>query len=226
VLDDEKTLHEIDDAALQAHVQRAAAAFRDKSLKREYFATLEGSKVAKAVVVYWSPQLKSWNLWENVKTFAARALRLARDYRLARVGLVLNTKEAAPLVGKAVEGAVLGTYTFDKYKQEKDDFFAKEASLTILAHPDHQADAEARKARYAWVAENVNRARDLINEPGSVVTPESIAADSGEIAREVELEIEVLDPTALRDWASDQDLDALLLVAARDPAAWTGPRSG
>ena len=114
------------------------------------------------------------------------------------MGLVLNTKDAAPLVGKAVEGAVLGTYAFDSYQQEKDEFFAKEASLTILAHPDHQADAEARKARYAWVAENVNRARDLINEPGNVVTPETIAAEAGEIAREVELEIEVLDPAALR----------------------------
>ena len=40
VLDDEKTLHEIDDPAIAAHVQRAAAAFRDKTLKREYYATL------------------------------------------------------------------------------------------------------------------------------------------------------------------------------------------
>jgi len=183
VLDEGTTLHEIDDAAIAGHVERAAAAFRDKTLKREYFATLPDGAKAKAVVVYWSPQLKSWNLWENVKTFTARALRLARDYRLPRVGLVLNTKDAAPLVGKAVEGAVLGTYVFDKYKQEKDDFFAKEASLTILAHPDHQADAEARKARYAWVSENVNRARDLINEPGNVVTPESIAAEAGDLAR-------------------------------------------
>jgi leucyl aminopeptidase len=198
VLDDEKTLHEIDDAVVSAHVQRAAAAFRNKTLKREYYATLPEGAGARAVVVYWSPQLKSWNLWENVKTFAARSLRLARDYRMARVGLLLNAKDAAPLVGKAVEGAVIGTHAFDKYKQEKDDFFAKEASLTILAHPDHQADAEARKARYAWVAENVNRARDLVNEPGNAVTPETIAAEAGELAREVDLEVEVLDPAALR----------------------------
>ena len=52
-------------------------------------------------------------------------------------------------MGKAVEGAVLGAYAFDRYRQEKDEFFAKEASLTILAHPDHEADAEARSARYA-----------------------------------------------------------------------------
>ncbi len=198
VLDEDTTLGEVDDPALAAHVRQAVAAFRDKTLKREYFATLPEGSPARALVVYWSPQLKGWNLWENVKTFTARALRLARDYRLPRVGLVLNTEEAAPFVGKAVEGAVLGTYAFDRYRQEKDDFFSKQASLTILVHPEHQADAEARKGRYAWVAENVNRARDLINEPGGVATPEAIAAEAGEVAREVDLEIEVLDPAALR----------------------------
>jgi leucyl aminopeptidase len=198
VLDAEATLHEIDDPVLAEHVRRAGEAFRAKTLKREYFATLADGATAKAVVVYWSPQLKSWNLWENVKTFTARALRLARDYRLAHVGLVLNTREAAPYVGKAVEGALLGAYSFDRYRQEKDEFLAKECTLTILAHADQQAEAEARRGRYAWVAENVNRARDLINEPGAVVTPEAIASEAGEIAREVGLEIEVLDPAALR----------------------------
>jgi len=198
VLDEGAGLHELDDALVASHVERAAAAFRDKALKREYFATLPEGAKAKAVVVYWSPLLRSWNLWENVKTFTARALRLGRDYRLAHVGILLNAKEAAPLVGKAVEGAVLGTYSFDKYKQEKDEFFAKEASLTIFAHPDHQADAEARRARYLWVSENVNRARSLINEPGDVVTPETIAAEAGEVARELDLEVEVLDPAALK----------------------------
>ena len=44
VLDDEKTLHEIDDPALAAHVARREA-FKEKTLKREYFATLpEGAR--------------------------------------------------------------------------------------------------------------------------------------------------------------------------------------
>jgi leucyl aminopeptidase len=197
VLDENATLHEIDDPAVVSHLQRAAAGFRDKSLKREYFATLgEGSRVG-AVVVYWSPQLKSWNLWENVKTFTARALRLARDYRLPKVGVVVNAREAAPYVGKVVEGAVIGTYTFDRYKQEKDDFFVKDAELIVFVHPDHETDAEARKSRYLWVSENVNRARDFINEPGAVVTPEVFANEALTVAREVDLEVEVLDPTAL-----------------------------
>jgi len=198
VLDPEKTLHVLDVPEVNAHLARAADGFREKTLKREYFVTFpEGSRL-RALVVYWSPSLKSWNLWENVKTFTARALRLARDYRLQRVGVAVNAADVSPLVGKVVEGAVLGGYSFDKYKQEKDEFLSREAQLVVLAHPDHQADAEARKARYSWVSENVNLCRDLINEPGSVVTPESLADRAGEIAKEVGLEIEILDPVGLK----------------------------
>jgi leucyl aminopeptidase len=198
VLDAERTLHVADDAAVSGHLQRAAQAFRDKTQKREYFATLPEGSSARALVAYWSPSLKSWNLWENVKTFTARALRLARDTNLPRVALLLNAADAAPLVGKAVEGAVLGAYTFDRYRQEKDEFLQKDATLTIVTHPDHQADAEARKGRYAWVSENVNQAREVINEPGAVVTPAYIADRAGEIAKEVGLEVEILDPAGLK----------------------------
>jgi leucyl aminopeptidase len=198
VLDNEKKLHDIDDLALANHVTRAAAAYREKTLKREYFVTFPDGQLPRALVVYWSPALKNWNLWENVKTFTARALRLARDYRYARVGVVVNTPEAAPLVGKVAEGATLGAYSFDKYRQEKNDFLAREAQLVILAHPDHQPDAEARKARYGWVSENVNQARELINEPGAVVYPEVIADRAREIAKDVDLQFEVLDAAGLK----------------------------
>jgi leucyl aminopeptidase len=198
ILDSEKTLHQVDDPVVAAHLERARAGFEAKTLKREYFATLPEGASPRALVAYWSPSLTSWNLWENVKTLTAKALRLARDYRYQRVGILVNTNAAAPLVGKVVEGAVLGAYTFDKYRQEKDEFLAKEAQVLLLVHPDHRADAEARRARYLWVSENVNACRDLINEPGAVVTPEYLADRAGEIAKEVDLEIEVLDPMSLK----------------------------
>ena len=50
VLDDEQVLHEVDDPAIRAHVQRATSQYREKTLKREYFATLpEGSPAAALV---------------------------------------------------------------------------------------------------------------------------------------------------------------------------------
>jgi len=66
VLDEDATLAAIDDAAIDAHVRRALDAFRAKTLRREYLATLPEGAAASALVVYWNPQLKSWNLWENV----------------------------------------------------------------------------------------------------------------------------------------------------------------
>jgi leucyl aminopeptidase len=198
VLDEGRTLHAVDDPQVRAHLERALSAYREKTLKREYFATLPEGASARAMVAYWSPSLQSWNLWENVKTFTARALRLARDLRLPRVGVALNAADAAPLVGKVVEGAVIGAYSFDRYRQEKDEFLQKDAQLVVFVHPDHQADAEARKSRYAWVSENVNLARDLINEPGAVVTPQVLADRAAEIAKEVSLQVEILDPAGLK----------------------------
>ncbi len=199
VLDGEgPSLHEIDDPGVLAHVDRAAALFKEKTLKREYFVTFPEGQSPRALVVYWSPLLKGFNLWENLKTCTSRALHLARDYHHTRIGLVLNGRDAAPLVGKAVEGAVLGAYTFDRYRQEKDEFLAREAQLLIFVHPDHQADSEARKARYAWVSENVNRCRDMINEPGAVITPEVIANTAGEVAKELDVEVEIVDPAGLK----------------------------
>src|SRR4029453_2175545 len=198
VLDEGRALHVVDDPVVAGHLQRAETGYRENTQKREYLATLPEGAAARALVAYWSPSLKSWNLWENVKTFTARALRLARDCHYARVAVVVNAAAAAPLLGKVVEGAVLGAYTFDRYKQEKDDFLQKEVQLTIVAHPDHQAAAEARKGPYAWVSENVNQARDLINEPGAVVTPAFLADRAGEIAKEVGLEVEIIDPAGLK----------------------------
>ncbi len=208
VLDPETRLHDIDEPSLAAEVARIAEGFRSKSIRRDYFTMLPDGKSARALAVYWSPSLKAWNLWENVKTFAARAVRQARDLRLPRVTMLLNSAAAAPYVGKAIEGAVIGGYAFDRYQQERDDFIARELALTVLAHPDHEADAEARRGLYTWIAENVNFCRDLINEPASVMTPEAVAEQAERVARELGLELEVLDAAALKA----RDYNGLLRV--------------
>ncbi len=197
VLDADTKLHEIDDATVVTHIDRAREAFSNGTLKRVYFATLPEGSVAGTLLIYWSPLLKAWNLWENVKTFTAQTLRHASDYRLERVGIVINDSDAAPYVGKVVEGAVIGAYRFDKYMQERDSFLAERCQLTIFAHADHEADAEARKSRYSCVSESVNFSRDLINEPGAVATPEYLADRASEIAKESSLELDILELAAL-----------------------------
>ena len=194
LVDEKEHMHTIDDPEIAAVVENAAARFRARTLTRELIQQVGH----RTIVVFSSAQVRGLNTWETVKTVVARALRLARDLGLPRVAVFLNHQEAAPLVGKAVEGAVLGAYTFDRHRQEKERFFKEKLSLEIVVHPDHQADAEARKARYAWVSENVNVARDLINEPANIVNPLILAERAQQIAAEGGLQCEVLDETALK----------------------------
>ena len=194
LLDEKETFHHIDEPELAAVVDDAAARFRARTLSRE----LIQKTGARTVAVFSLNQIKGLNTWETIKTAVARALRLARDLGLSRVAIFFNHPGAAPFVGKAVEGAVLGAYTFDRHKLEKERFFKEKLSLEIVVHPDHQADAEARKARYAWVSENVNLARDLINEPANIVNPLVLAERAQQVALETGLQCEVLDETALK----------------------------
>jgi|JI10StandDraft_1071094.scaffolds.fasta_scaffold11476_10 leucyl aminopeptidase len=194
LVDSKETMHVIDDPAIAAVVDEAAVRSNARTLSRELIQKVGN----RTVVVYSASHLRALNTWETVKTVVARSIRLARDLGLPRVALFFNHASAAPLVGKVVEGVVLGAYTFDRHRQEKERFFKEKLSLEVVVHPDHQADAEARKARYAWVSENVNLARDLINEPANIVNPVVFAEQAQQIALETGLQCEVLDETALK----------------------------
>jgi leucyl aminopeptidase len=192
--DRQKTHGEVDDPRVAALLDSSTERFRARTLQREVVAEVNG----RTVLIYGAALVRHLNPWETLKTLVARALRAARDLGLPRVALVLNHEDAAPLCGKAVEAAILGVYSFDRYKRDRDRFFKERAALEIVAHSGHQTDAEARKARYAWVSENVNLARDLINEPANVITPASLADRAAAIAQESGLQCEILDEAALK----------------------------
>ena len=91
--------------ALAAHLERAAAGFREKTQKREYFATLPEGSAARALVVYWSPQPQELEpVGEREDVHRARAAPGPRLPPRAHVAWPLNAADAAPLVGKVVGG--------------------------------------------------------------------------------------------------------------------------
>jgi leucyl aminopeptidase len=114
---------------------------------------------------------------------------------LESITVALNAKDAVPFIGKAVEGAILGAYTFDKYKKEKTDLSKLRVNLAAM----READIANKRylSRYTVVSEAVNEARDLINEPGSAVIPESMADVARKIAKESNLDVKIWDEKKL-----------------------------
>lgn len=72
------------------------------------------------------------------------------------------------------EGAISGTYSFDKYKSEKKENSIKEF---VIAEIDDEKYRKAKKGieEGLIVAQSVNMARDLINESSQYLYPETLA---------------------------------------------------
>ncbi len=90
------------------------------------------------------------------------------------------------------EGAILGLYTFTKYKERQADEEVRE--LTVL-DPDKARTDEVKRGveRGDILATSQNLARDLVNEPSNSVTPSALAERAEEVCKECGLRFQVLE---------------------------------
>jgi leucyl aminopeptidase len=83
----------------------------------------------------------------------------------------------------AVEGAILGTYRFRKYKSEKE---VKELHRLVLSPGSRgrlsEGEEGARQGKI--IAEAVNYVRDIVNSPGNEATPRMLAEEAQKLIGE------------------------------------------
>jgi len=94
--------------------------------------------------------------------------------------------EPLPEAYALAEGLLLGAYRFDRHRSEKE-----EKALTLRIPGAVEVLERARK-----VAEGVYLARDLVNEPPNLLTPEALAERALELGA-LGVEVEVLDEEAI-----------------------------
>ncbi|HVU03247.1 MAG TPA: leucyl aminopeptidase [Polyangiaceae bacterium] len=102
--------------------------------------------------------------------------------------------EKAPELRTVAEGLALGAYTFTKYFTG--DRAPKKALESVSLHrTGGRSDAAATQAieQGLAVARSVNLARDAVNEPPNVLTPEALAGLARGVAKAGKLKITVLD---------------------------------
>jgi leucyl aminopeptidase len=131
---------------------------------------------------------------ETIRRAASAGVRRARELG-ARVVAVETLGERLAVQARAhavTEGAILGAYTFDRYKREKAD---KRVEELRLVEADARRRGEATEgARTGEVfAEATCFARDLINSPANDVHPTHLARVAVQVAKEGRLRVTVLD---------------------------------
>ncbi|WP_007027413.1 leucyl aminopeptidase [Saccharomonospora iraqiensis] len=114
---------------------------------------------------------------------------------LAGTARALTTLSAVDLQA-AVEGTVLGSYTFDRYKSEPGT--APVGTLDVAAPEEGTTRAHRATLKAAGtIAEAVTVARDLVNTPPNDLYPGSFADRARELAEDAGVDVEVLDEKAL-----------------------------
>ena len=191
VIDSETNLFEADDSRLGQALRRAQEGFREEKYRRELFQTFDEKESVKALLVFSTSLSKSFDLSENVKIAAARALSYASDYGLSKVAFLLNHPAGVGYVASAAEGAALGAYRFDKYKKDRDKKKPK-PSFAIVCRQEDRKQVEPTLSRSLVVSEAVNHTRDLVNEPGDKVYPKVLAEVAKKIAKNSGLGVTVV----------------------------------
>jgi leucyl aminopeptidase len=145
----------------------------------------------------------------KLRDLGAAAIKLARRHGAARVAIALPSLPPArslDALRHAVEGCVLGSYRFAKYRGEDSKKVDPVKSVAIATEraaakggkkKPTAAQLKAAQAaidRGAVVADAICQARDLINEPAAVVTPVYLAEHARALARQHGLEIKVYGP--------------------------------
>ncbi|OGK82361.1 MAG: leucyl aminopeptidase [Candidatus Rokubacteria bacterium GWA2_70_23] len=182
------------DGALDGLLSRVLAAetFDGKAGQSSHVYTNGRLAAPRVLVVGLGPKKEASA--EAVRRAAAHGARRARDLGAVSAAMFLPG-EGVPARQRAqavAEGAILGTYRFDKYLKEKD---GKALGAVAVVEPDRRQQALAREGvrlGEIW-AQATCAARDLVNEPANVVTPTYLAGRAEEIARAGRLKVRVLE---------------------------------
>ncbi|MCX4991432.1 MULTISPECIES: leucyl aminopeptidase [unclassified Streptomyces] len=144
---------------------------------------------------------------EQDDSFDAEALRRAAGVAARALAGAKKAAFALPITdaadaGAVAEGARLGAYGFDAYKETGRGDAAKNGKgplgeVALLGGKPRDAAYKAAIARATAVTEELNRARDLINTPPNDLNPESFAAVATAAGKEHGIKVQVLDEKAL-----------------------------
>jgi leucyl aminopeptidase len=149
-----------------------------------------------------------------MRNAAAQGIRKALKLKRGEVSIVASAAgdrgdREGDLWKPALEGAVLGAYSFSKYKSEKG------TALTSVELVSEANPAEAQRA--LSLCECVNYARDLVNDNAHNVYPESFAREARAVAKKGRMKCIVLDERAI-------EKKGLGLLKAVGQASPFGPR--
>lgn len=182
-----------DPSALAPLLAPVRVGYESGKLKGEQLVALPASFKTRSLLVYNLDAAERQEFGEKVAIAlpAVCASACAKGFNRAVVLFGLGTK----WTDRAVSGALLGSYSFTKYKAKKDK---RKLDLSFHVEAGDRKAVSKTLEEHAGVARCANEARALVNEPANVATISEVVRMAKTVARETGLSCRVLDERALK----------------------------
>ena len=184
----------------------------DFSAKAEQVAVVypRGAIKARRVLLVGLGERESFQL-NGLRRASAVASRRARDLNAERLAISLPAAElvSADLAQAVVEGALMGLYAYHGQKTDDKPQVGPQSIEVIIDDETGLAELLSAAQRGKAYADGAWLARDLVNMPPNICTPEYLAQRASEMAEAVGLKCEALGVQQMRALK----MGALLAVA-------------
>jgi len=126
---------------------------------------------------------------EDYRQLAGNIINYLKKNKVDNITLIasqwLKGNDIKDLGNALAQGLTLANYTFDKYKK-KDEDNIKVDIKTLIIELDSKKKAQFKNGfnQGILLSEGTIKARDLVNEPGSVMTPSLLSKEAELIAKE------------------------------------------
>jgi leucyl aminopeptidase len=133
---------------------------------------------------------------DTLRIAASKLVKTAKKLKAKRlcVNLFGQDKLKKKAARAVAEGIVLGSYEFKKYKSGEGEKFELE-EITVVGKKDYKKEFELGRT----LAEAANFTRDIVNEPGNVITPEELSKIAEELAKDYGFECKVFTERELEE---------------------------
>ncbi|MBK3331996.1 leucyl aminopeptidase [Persephonella atlantica] len=162
------------------------------------------------VIIFGAGSKKDFNL-DKARRLGALSVKKLKELKIDRFlidGEALSVKDSQGDTAQALtEGIILGGYRFDKYLSKKDNFKIKEVQIRVSRRYKKLAEEQVKTGEILANAQNFTR--DLVNEPGNVITPQKLAEIAEELAKQYGFEVKIYD----EDEIEKMGMNAYLAVA-------------
>ncbi len=181
------------DALLDGCLERIMASreFRGKAKSTQLIHTLGRLPAERLLLVGLGKKAELND--ERLRQAAGTAVQALRGARVASFTSVLHMAGSGDTALEAVTvGTLLGSYAFEQYKtRDKDELFSIEAMTLLLPKGTDTTEYQARISRTEIICQGVQLARDLVSQPGNVVTPGYLADTAMDLAASYGLECRI-----------------------------------